>query len=150
MNSSKVFHYHFFFTLIVYFILFYIFSCCIAWGPSYTYMYTFFFPPFVLLRYKYLDIVLNATQQDLIVNPFQEQQFVSHNPMLPIPPICSFFPQAGTSLFSKSMIFFSVEMFICAVYQIPVTSEIIMVFIFLSDLTSLGMRVSSSIHVASN
>ena len=32
-----------------------------------------FFPPFVLLRYKYLDIVLNATQQDLIVNPFQEQ-----------------------------------------------------------------------------
>ena len=30
-----------------------------------------FFPPFVLLQYKYLDIVLNATQQDLIVNPFQ-------------------------------------------------------------------------------
>ena len=31
------------------------------------------FPPIVVLRYKYLDIVLNATQQDLLVNPFQEQ-----------------------------------------------------------------------------
>ena len=31
------------------------------------------FPPIVVLWYKYLDIVLNASQQDLIVNPFQEQ-----------------------------------------------------------------------------
>ena len=31
------------------------------------------FPPIVVLRCKYLDIVLSATQQDLIVNPFQEQ-----------------------------------------------------------------------------
>ena len=31
------------------------------------------FPPIVMLQCKYLDIVLNATQQDLIVNPFQEQ-----------------------------------------------------------------------------
>ena len=31
------------------------------------------FPPIVVLRYKYPDIVLRATQQDLIVNPFQEQ-----------------------------------------------------------------------------
>ena len=30
-----------------------------------------FFPPFVLLQYKYLDIVLDATQQDLHVNTFQ-------------------------------------------------------------------------------
>ena len=44
------------------------------------------FPPIVVLRYKYLDIVLSATQQDLIVNPFQEQQFASVNPKLPIPP----------------------------------------------------------------
>ena len=27
-------------------------------------------PPFVLLQYEYLDIVLNATQQDLLVNLF--------------------------------------------------------------------------------
>ena len=31
------------------------------------------FPPIVVLRCKHLDIVLSATQQDLIVNPFQEQ-----------------------------------------------------------------------------
>ena len=34
-------------------------------------------------------------------------------------------PLATTSLFSKSMIFFSVERFICAVYQIPDMSDII-------------------------
>ena len=75
-------------------------------------VYTFF-PPFVLLRYKYLDIVLNATQHDLIVNPFQ---VVSNNlklPILPLPPSPHW---AVTSLFSRSMIFFTVEMFICAVY----------------------------------
>ena len=31
------------------------------------------FSPIVMFRYKYLDIVLSATQQDLIVNPFQKQ-----------------------------------------------------------------------------
>ena len=31
------------------------------------------FPPIIVLLCKYLDIVLNATQQDLIVDPFQEQ-----------------------------------------------------------------------------
>ena len=29
-----------------------------------------FLPPLVLLQYEYLDIVLNATQQDLLVNLF--------------------------------------------------------------------------------
>ena len=48
-----------------------IFFRCTAWGPSYSYMYTFFPPPSVLLQYRYLDIVLNATQQDILVNPFQ-------------------------------------------------------------------------------
>ena len=72
-----------------------------------------FFPPFILLHYKYLDIVLNATQQDLIVNRFQ---VVSDNPKLPIPPTPSLAHQAATSLFSSYMIFFSMESFICAVY----------------------------------
>ena len=76
-------------------------------------MYTFFFPPFVLLQYKYLDIVLNAAQQDLIVNPFQGQWFASDYPLLPIPSTASLSPR---SLFSKCMIFFSVEMFLCAGY----------------------------------
>ena len=77
-------------------------------------LYVYIFsPPFVLWQYKYLDIVLDATQQDLLVNPFQ---VVSDNPKLPIPPTPSLSPRAATSLFSKFMIFFSVEVFICAVY----------------------------------
>jgi len=62
-----------------------------------------------MLWCKYLDIVLNAAQQDLIVNPFQEQKFASVNPKLPTPPTPSLSPQAATGLFSKSMILFSVE-----------------------------------------
>ena len=73
----------------------------------------FFSPPFVLLQYEYLDIVLNATQQDLLVNPFE---VVSDNPKLPIPRTPSLSRRAATSLLSKSMIFFSLEMFICAGY----------------------------------
>ena len=46
------------------------FSHGTARGSSYPYMYTFFPPPFVLLQHEYLDIVLNATQQDLLVNLF--------------------------------------------------------------------------------
>ena len=72
-----------------------------------------FFPHFVLLQYKYLDIVLNATQQDLIVNPFQ---VVSNNPKFLILPTPSLSPWVARSLLSRSVIFFSVEMFICAVY----------------------------------
>ena len=78
----------------------------------YLHVYIFFLP-FVLLQHKYLDIVLSATQQDLIVNSFQ---VVSDNPKLPIPPNPFLSSQVATSLFSKSMIFFSVEMFTCAVY----------------------------------
>ena len=80
------------------------------------YLHVYFFPPFVLLQYKYLDIVLNATQQDLIVDPFQEQYFASVNPMILICPTPSLSSWADTSLFSKSMIIFPVESFFCAVY----------------------------------
>ena len=71
------------------------------------------FPPIVMLQCKYLDIVLNAIQQDLLVNPFQ---VVSDNTKLLIPPTPSLSPRGSHSLFSKSMTFFSVEMFICAIY----------------------------------
>jgi len=67
------------------------------------------------LQHEYLDIVLNATQQDLLVKLFS---VASENPKLPIPPTPSLSHQAATSLFSKSMIFFSVEMFICAGYYL--------------------------------
>ena len=107
----------------------------------------YFPPPFVLLQYEYLDIVLNATQQDLLVNLFQ---VVSDKPKLLIPPTPSLSYQAATSLFSKSMIFFSEEMFIFAEYQIPVISDIIWYLSLSFWLISLRMRFSSSIHVAAN
>ena len=31
------------------------------------------FSPIIMLHHKWLDIVLSATQQDLIANPFQKQ-----------------------------------------------------------------------------
>ena len=90
--TIKVFFpiYFFVFFNFIYLLFIYLF-CCIAWGPSYTYMYTFFF----LLLFCYdmcLDIVINDTQQELIVNPFQEQWFASNNPTLLTPPTPSLFP----------------------------------------------------------
>ena len=38
----------------------------------YIYVYILF-SPIVMLHHKWLDIVLSATQQDLIANPFQKQ-----------------------------------------------------------------------------
>ena len=36
-------------------------------------IHVYILSPLVVFRCKYLDVVLNATQQDLTVNPFQEQ-----------------------------------------------------------------------------
>ena len=69
----------------------------------------------IMLHHKWLDIVPSATQQDLTANPFQ-RQFASTNAKLPNYPTPSPSPLATTRLFSKSMIFFSVERFICAIY----------------------------------
>ena len=74
------------------------------------------FSPIVMLCCKHLVIVLSATQQDLIVNTFKSNSLhplTSSSQSIPLPPHP---PQATTSLFSKSMIFFSVERFICAIY----------------------------------
>ena len=46
-------------------------------------------------------------------------------PSSPTPPTTSPSPLATTGLFYKSMIFFSVERFLCAIYQIPAISDII-------------------------
>ena len=67
------------------------------------------FSHIIMLHHKWLDIVPSTTQQDLFANPFQRQQFASVNPKLPIHPIHSPSTLAITSLFSKSMIFFSVD-----------------------------------------
>ena len=91
---------------------------------------------------------MTVIQQDLIPHPLQMQQFAPINPKLPVhlTPFSS--PLATTSLFSKSMSFFSVERFLCAVYQIPDISDIIWYLSLSFCLISLRMRVSSFIHVA--
>ena len=111
----------------------------------YFYFYCFFFPrysigtqlyihvyiifsPIVVLQSKYLDIVLSATQQDLIVSPFQVQQFASVNPKLPIPPTSSpLTPGKHKSVLQVHDFLFcgNVERLICAVYQVPDISDII-------------------------
>ena len=55
----------------------------------------------IMLHHKWLDIDLWATQQDLIANPFQKQQFASINPKLPIcptQPFPLFWPWDGSPL----------------------------------------------------
>ena len=62
------------FILFIYLFIFILFFPSVQHGDQVILICIHFFsPPFVLLRYKHLDIVLSATQQDLIVNPFQEQ-----------------------------------------------------------------------------
>ena len=55
----------------------------------------------------------------------QMQQFGSINPRFQVHPTPSPSPLSTTSLFSKSMSFFSVESFLCAIYQIPYVSDVI-------------------------
>jgi len=74
------------------------------------------FAHIIMLQHTWPDIVPSATQQDLIANPFQRQESASSNPKGSIHPTPSLYPLATTSLSYKSMIFFSVERFICAVY----------------------------------
>ena len=53
--------------------IFYLFFPLYSMGTKlYIHVYIIF-PPIVVSWCKYLDIVLSATQKDLIVNPFQEQ-----------------------------------------------------------------------------
>ena len=52
-----------------------------------------------MLHHKWLDIVPSATQQDLIANPFQRQEFASVNPKLPIHPTPS---PLATQVYSSS------------------------------------------------
>ena len=48
------------------------FLLCIMVTQLYIYVYILF-SPIILLNHKWLDIVLRATQQDFIANPFQRQ-----------------------------------------------------------------------------
>ena len=74
------------------------------------------FSPIIMFHCKWLNIVLSATQQDLIANPFQKQWFALLTPnsqSIPLPPL----PLGNHKfIFQVHMIFFSVERFIFAIY----------------------------------
>ena len=90
---------------------------------------------------KWLDRGPSSTQQDPIANPSWRPQSAAINPTLqsiPLPPLHLL---ATTSLFSNSMIFISVERFICAIYYIPNICDIILYFSFSYWLRSLTMSL---------
>ena len=66
LNASKILFYFIFKILFIYFPLY-------SMETKLNIHVYIIFLPIVMLRCKYLDIVLSATPQDFIVNPFQEQ-----------------------------------------------------------------------------
>ena len=92
-----------------------------------------------MLHHKWLDRVPRAVQQDLIAYPLQMQSFASVNPKLPVHPSPSSSPLATTSLWVS---------FLCKGSFVPYSRfQICDILWDLSFwLTSLSMRVSSSIH----
>ena len=102
---------------------------------SHIYLYILFLTSSsFMLHHRGLDIVSGATQQDLIAYSLQRQEFATMNPRLPVYPTPFPSPWATTCLFFKSMSFFSVERFICAIYLIPDISDIMWYLSSLSDL----------------
>ena len=59
-------------TLMFLFLVKFFFPLCSMGAQLHIHVYIIF-SPIVVLCSKYLDIVVSAKQQDLIVNPFQEQ-----------------------------------------------------------------------------
>ena len=63
-----LFYFILFYVTLFYFILFFYFFPLYSKGIK-LFLHVYIFPPpFVLLQHEYLDIVLNAIQQDLLVN----------------------------------------------------------------------------------
>ena len=60
----------FFYLLLLPFFIFPLYSKGVRLSLHVYITLTFYPPPFVLLQHEYPDIVLNATQQDLLVNLF--------------------------------------------------------------------------------
>ena len=106
------------------FLIFYFFFSTVQPGDPVTHTYIHYFFSHYMFYHKWLDKVPSATQQEPIANPSPRQESASINPRLPIHPTPSPSPLATTSLLSMSMIFFSVERFLCAVYYIPDISHI--------------------------
>ena len=61
-----------------------IFYCTQGDPITHTYIHSFFL--IIMLHHKWLDIVPSTIQKDLIVNPFQRQQFVPINPKFLVHP----------------------------------------------------------------
>ena len=72
--------------------------------------YILFFSHYVLHLSDYTEFPVLHSKIPLLIHS------ASIYPKLPVPPTPSPSPLATTSLFSKSMIFFSMESFLCAVY----------------------------------
>ena len=104
----------------------------------------------IMLHHKGLGRVPRALQQDLTAYPLQMKSFASTNPKLPVHPTLSLSSLAATSLFSMSMslFLFCRKVHLCHILDSR-CKRYHMVFVFLF-LTSLSMRVSSSIHVKAN
>ena len=98
-GQRSFFNFYFF---IIYLCIYFFY--CTAWYNSFFSHYVF--------HHKWLDRVSSATQQDPLANPSQRQHSASIYPKLPFPPTPSPSSLATTSIFSKSMIFFSLESYL--------------------------------------
>ena len=115
--------------VLYYYIIFFVFSnefyffhyswfslfCQFSTAQSHIHVYILF-SHIIMLHHKWSDIVPSAIWQDPIAYPFQRQWFGYINPKFTVPPSPSPSLLSTPSLFSMSMILFSVERFICAVY----------------------------------
>ena len=87
-----------------------------------------------MFHHKWLDIVPSATQQGPMVNPSRMQHSASIYPKLPVHLTPSPSP---TSLFSKSMIFFSMEtVYLCCILDARYEwYHMVFIFLFLTYFT---------------
>ena len=116
-------------TLILFYLLLFpptqFFFHCTAWGHSYTYMCTLFFLTLScsIISDQTQFPVLHSRISLLIHSKGNSLDLLTPcSPTTPLPPPS---PLETTNQFCKSTIFFSVQRFICALYQIPDINDII-------------------------
>ena len=127
----------------------YIFFSTVQRGDPVTHTYIHSFFSHYMFHHNWLDRVPSATQQDPITNPFQRQHSASVYPKFPVPPTPSPSPLA-TQVYSPSpwFSFLWKDSFVLYIrFQI---CDIIWYWAFSFGLSSLRMRVSSSIHHATS
>ena len=113
-----------------------------------THKYILFLTLFIMFHHLWLDIVPSAIQQDLTAHPFQRQQFASINPIFPVHPTP--FPLGNhKSALQVHELLFCGKLHLCLYIRFQIC-DITWCLSFSFWLTSLSMRVSSSIHVVAN